>query len=133
MLFSGDEGLKATEALSGGEAARLLMAKLMLMKHPVLIFDEPTNHLDLEAVSALAEGLSVYQGTVFVVTHDRDLVSDVATRILSFTPDGIIDFHGRMRNIWKHTRSRSITRKPTTNKPGTSLSRYAAALPAQHP
>ncbi len=58
MLFKGDESLKPTEALSGGEAARLLMAKLMLQRHPVLIFDEPTNHLDLEAVSALAEGLS---------------------------------------------------------------------------
>jgi len=94
MLFAGDDGLKVTDTLSGGEAARLLMAKLMLTKDPVLIFDEPTNHLDLESVSALAEGLSAYQGTAFVVTHDRDLVSEVATRILSFTHDGIIDFHG---------------------------------------
>ena len=94
MLFSGDDPLKSTNALSGGESARLLLAKLMLAKDPVLIFDEPTNHLDLEAVSALAEGLSTFEGTVFVVTHDRDLVSEVATRILSFTPDGLIDFHG---------------------------------------
>lgn len=94
MLFAGEEGLKATDALSGGEAARLLMAKLMMTKDPVLIFDEPTNHLDLESVSALAEGLNAYQGTAFVVTHDRDLISQVATRILSFTHEKVIDFHG---------------------------------------
>jgi len=94
MLFSGDESLKATEALSGGEAARLLMARMMMQKNPILVFDEPTNHLDLEAVSALAEGLSAFPGTVFVVSHDRDLISDVATRILSFTPQGIIDYSG---------------------------------------
>lgn len=94
MLFSGDDSLKPTEALSGGESARLLLAKLMMAKDPVLVFDEPTNHLDLESVSALAEGLSIFAGTVLVVTHDRDLVSEVATRIISFTPQGIIDFHG---------------------------------------
>lgn len=94
MLFSGDESLKATDVLSGGEAARLLMARMMMQKNPILIFDEPTNHLDLEAVSALAEGLSLFQGTVFVVSHDRDLVADVATRVLSFTEGGLVDFHG---------------------------------------
>ena len=94
MLFSGDESKKATEALSGGEAARLLMARMMMQKNPILVFDEPTNHLDLEAVNALGEGLSVFPGTVFVVSHDRDLISDVATRILSFTPQGLIDYNG---------------------------------------
>jgi ATPase subunit of ABC transporter with duplicated ATPase domains len=94
MLFSGDEGLKNTQNLSGGEAARLLMVRLMLEKHPVLVFDEPTNHLDLESVSALAEGLILFAGTVIVVSHDRDLISEVATRILSFTPEGLIDFPG---------------------------------------
>ncbi len=94
MLFSGDESLKATENLSGGESARLLMARMIMQKNPVLVFDEPTNHLDLEAVSALAEGLSLFPGTVFVVSHDRDLISDVATRILSFTSDGLVDFLG---------------------------------------
>lgn len=94
MLFSKDESLKTTEALSGGESARLLMARIMMQKNPILILDEPTNHLDLEAVSALAEGLSLFPGTVFVVSHDRDLISDVATRIVSFTADGLIDFQG---------------------------------------
>ncbi len=94
MLFSGDESLKATEALSGGEAARLLMARMMMQKNPILVFDEPTNHLDLEAVSALGEGLSTFNGTVILVSHDRDLISEVATRVISFTADGIIDFPG---------------------------------------
>lgn len=94
MLFSGDESLKATESLSGGEAARLLMARIMMQKNPILVLDEPTNHLDLESVSALAEGLSLFPGTVFVVSHDRDLISDVATRVLSFTSEGIVDYAG---------------------------------------
>ncbi|HEY9679078.1 MAG TPA: ATP-binding cassette domain-containing protein [Drouetiella sp.] len=95
MLFSGDESLKATESLSGGESARLLMARMMMLKNPVLVFDEPTNHLDLEAVSALGEGLSQFPGTVFLVSHDRDLISDVATRVLAFTKDGkVVNFLG---------------------------------------
>jgi ATPase subunit of ABC transporter with duplicated ATPase domains len=94
MLFSGEDSLKQTENLSGGEAARLLLARMMMQKNPVLVLDEPTNHLDLEAVSALAEGLSTFPGTVFVVSHDRDLISDVATRILAFTASGLRDFQG---------------------------------------
>lgn len=94
MLFSGDESLKATDALSGGEAARLLIGRIMMQKNPVIVLDEPTNHLDLESVSALGEGLSQFPGTVFMVTHDRDLVSTVATRILAFTHSGLIDYVG---------------------------------------
>src|SRR5262249_40804048 len=94
MLFSGDDALKQTAALSGGETARLLMAKLMLEKNPVLIFDEPTNHLDLESVNALGEGLSQFPGTVFVVSHDRDLITDVATRLFVFPREALFDFRG---------------------------------------
>jgi len=94
MLFSGDESLKPVSALSGGETARLLLAKIMLQQAPVLIFDEPTNHLDLESVNALAEGLSSFDGTVLLVSHDRDLISEVATRILSFTSGAVIDYRG---------------------------------------
>src|SRR5437764_7393035 len=94
MLFSGDDALKPTAGLSGGERARLLLAKMMLEKHPVLIFDEPTNHLDLESVNALGEGLSLFEGTVILVSHDRDLISDVPTRIVSFLPDGVINYPG---------------------------------------
>ena len=94
MLFSGDDALKPTDGLSGGECARMLLARMMLVKKPIVILDEPTNRLDLESVSALAEGLSAFHGNVFVVSHDRDLVSEVATRILAFTDEGLIDFQG---------------------------------------
>ena len=94
MLFSGDEALKLTHVLSGGETARLLFAKLMLLKHNVLIFDEPTNHLDLESISALRDAIRRYDGTVIFVTHDRDLVADAATRVLAMSKHGIDDFLG---------------------------------------
>jgi ATPase subunit of ABC transporter with duplicated ATPase domains len=94
MLFKGEEGVKPTDALSGGEAVRLLFAKLMLMKDNVLVLDEPTNHLDLEAIVALGEALARYEGTAFVVSHDRDLISSFATRLFAFTRDGLIDFRG---------------------------------------
>ncbi|MBY0357586.1 MAG: ATP-binding cassette domain-containing protein [Candidatus Obscuribacterales bacterium] len=94
MLFSGDDALKPTEGLSGGERARLLLARMMLQKNPILILDEPTNHLDLESVSALSQGLTSFPGNVFVVSHDRDLISAVATRIIAFTDKGPVDFRG---------------------------------------
>ena len=92
MLFRGEEGLKKTEALSGGEAARLLFCKIMLQKPNILVFDEPTNHLDLEAINALNQALQRYEGTVFVVTHDEDVIDEVATRIWHFE-GGPEDFH----------------------------------------
>jgi ATPase subunit of ABC transporter with duplicated ATPase domains len=84
MLFRGEEGMKKTEALSGGEAARLLFCKLMLQKPNILVLDEPTNHLDLESINALNIALQKYEGTVFLVTHDQDLIEEVGTRIWHF-------------------------------------------------
>jgi ATPase subunit of ABC transporter with duplicated ATPase domains len=94
MLFSGDEALKKLGVLSGGETARVLFAKLMLLKQNVLVFDEPTNHLDLESISALRDAIKRYEGTVLFVTHDRDLVADAATRIFAMSKHGIEDFNG---------------------------------------
>jgi len=94
VLLSGDEGLKQVGALSGGEAARLLFAKIMLENRNVLVLDEPTNHLDLEGVEALAEALNAYPGTVIVVSHDRYFVAEVATHILELTPEGARDYPG---------------------------------------
>jgi ATPase subunit of ABC transporter with duplicated ATPase domains len=94
MLFRGEEGLKPTSALSGGEAARLLFCKLMLQKPNILIFDEPTNHLDLESINALNIALQRYEGTVLLVTHDHDLIDEVATRIWHFEHRVIEDFKG---------------------------------------
>jgi ATPase subunit of ABC transporter with duplicated ATPase domains len=84
MLFRGEEGLKKTDALSGGEAARLLFCKIMLQKPNVLVFDEPTNHLDLESINALNQAIQKYEGTVFLVTHDEDLIEEAGTRIWHF-------------------------------------------------
>ena len=94
MLFRGDEGMKPTKALSGGEAVRLLFCKLMLVKPNVLVLDEPTNHLDLEAISALGEGLANYPGTVIFVAHDRDLIDTAATRIFAFHHGQLEDYTG---------------------------------------
>ncbi len=94
MLFKGEEGLKSTNALSGGEAVRLILAKLMLTKDNVLVLDEPTNHLDLEAIIALGDALQRFPGTVVVASHDRDLIGSFATRLFAFTPSGLVDFQG---------------------------------------
>jgi ATPase subunit of ABC transporter with duplicated ATPase domains len=94
MLFSGEEGLKPTDALSGGEAARLIFCKLMLQKPNVLVFDEPTNHLDLESINALNIALQKFEGTVLLVTHDEDLVEEVATRVWHFDAGSIENFAG---------------------------------------
>ena len=95
MLFAREDGNKKTDVLSGGEAARLLFCKLMLQKPNVLVLDEPTNHLDLESINALNIALQRYQGTVLLVTHDHDLIDEVATRIWHFESDHqITDFKG---------------------------------------
>ena len=99
MLFQRDEGLKPTEALSGGEAARLIFCRLMLQKPNVLIFDEPTNHLDLESINALNISLQKYQGTLFLVTHDHDLLEETATRIWRVSASGIEDFKGAYEEL----------------------------------
>jgi ATPase subunit of ABC transporter with duplicated ATPase domains len=94
MLFSGEEGHKPTEALSGGETARLLFCRIMLQKPNVLILDEPTNHLDLESINALNIALQKFDGTVLLVTHDQDLLEEVGTRVWHFENGQIEDFKG---------------------------------------
>jgi ATPase subunit of ABC transporter with duplicated ATPase domains len=94
MLFSGEEGLKPTAALSGGETARLLFCRMMLLKPNVLVLDEPTNHLDLESINALNVALQKFEGTVLLVTHDEDLMEEVGTRVWHFTGGRINDFKG---------------------------------------
>jgi ATPase subunit of ABC transporter with duplicated ATPase domains len=95
MLFARDDGNKKTDVLSGGEAARILFCKLMLQKPNVLVFDEPTNHLDLESINALNIALQRYHGTVLLVTHDHDLIEEVASRVWHFETDHqITDFKG---------------------------------------
>jgi ATPase subunit of ABC transporter with duplicated ATPase domains len=94
MLFSGEDALKPTAALSGGESARLIFCRLMLQKPNFLVLDEPTNHLDLESINALNIALQRYDGTVLLVTHDHDVIDEVATRIWHFASGKIEDFKG---------------------------------------
>jgi len=89
LLFKKDEPLKPTKVLSGGETVRLILAKLMLGQPNVLLLDEPTNHLDLESIRSLTEALAVYDGTAVFVTHDRNMVERVSTRIIEMSEDGV--------------------------------------------
>ncbi|RYZ63626.1 MAG: ATP-binding cassette domain-containing protein, partial [Proteobacteria bacterium] len=94
MLFSGDDVTKPIGKLSGGEAARLIFARIIVQKPNVLVLDEPTNHLDMEAIDALITGLKAFEGTVIFVSHDRHFVSELATRIVEITPEGVRDMPG---------------------------------------
>ncbi len=94
MLFSQDEIKKPVNVVSGGEQARLLFGKLMLQKPNILVMDEPTNHLDMESIESLNLALENYPGTLFFVSHDREFVSSLATRIIEMTPSGLVDFQG---------------------------------------
>jgi ATPase subunit of ABC transporter with duplicated ATPase domains len=94
VLFSGDEAAKKLASLSGGEAARLIFARLAVERPNVLILDEPTNHLDLEAIEALVAGLRAYDGTLIFVSHDRWFVSQLASRVFEITERGVTDYPG---------------------------------------
>jgi ATPase subunit of ABC transporter with duplicated ATPase domains len=93
-LFSGDDVKKPIGALSGGECARLIFARLAVEKANVLVLDEPTNHLDIEAIEALARALKSYPGTIIFVSHDRWFVEALGTRIVDVTAEGLVDFPG---------------------------------------
>jgi len=94
MLFSGDDIGKSVKVISGGEQGRMLFGKLILQKPNVMLMDEPTNHLDMESIEALNLALENYPGTLIFVSHDREFVSSLATRIIELTADGVTDFSG---------------------------------------
>ncbi len=94
LLFSKDDSLKSVHVISGGEEARMLFGKLMLTKPNILLLDEPTNHLDMESIESLNLALENYAGTLIFVSHDREFVSSLATRVIEMTPEGIVDFRG---------------------------------------
>jgi ATPase subunit of ABC transporter with duplicated ATPase domains len=95
LLFSGDETKKSVTVLSGGEKGRMIYGKLMLTKPNVLLMDEPTNHMDMETIESLQIGLEKYPGTLLFVSHDRQFVDGLATRIIELQPGGTIaDFRG---------------------------------------
>ena len=94
LLFSQKEIEKSVSIISGGEQGRMLFGKLMLQTPNIMLMDEPTNHLDMESIESLNLALENYPGTLLFVSHDREFVSSLATRILELTPTGIVDYHG---------------------------------------
>ena len=94
LLFSGDEVKKSVKVISGGEQGRMLFGKLMLLHSNVLLLDEPTNHLDMESIESLNTALDLFKGTLVFVSHDREFVSSLATRIIEIKADGIVDYKG---------------------------------------
>jgi len=94
LLFSTDDSKKSVKIISGGEQGRMLFGKQMLLKKNVLILDEPTNHLDMESIESLNTALENYPGTLIFVSHDREFVSSLATRIVELTPEGVVNYSG---------------------------------------
>ncbi len=105
LLFSQDDIRKKVSVLSGGEKGRMLFGKLMMQRPNVLIMDEPTNHLDMESIESLNMALELYQGTLLFVSHDREFVSSLATRIVEIMPGKVVDFSG---NYDDYLRSRGV-------------------------
>ncbi|WP_082234068.1 ABC-F family ATP-binding cassette domain-containing protein [Halobacillus massiliensis] len=91
MLFSGEEALKKSNVLSGGEKVRCMLSKMMLSGSNVLLLDEPTNHLDLESITSLNKGLINFKGSIIFASHDHEFIQTIANRIIEITPQGIID------------------------------------------
>ena len=95
LLFSGEDVVKPVKVLSGGEKHRMSFGRLILGRHNVLMLDEPTNHLDMESIESLQLALEKYTGTVFIVSHDRQFIDNVATRIIEVKGDGqLVDYKG---------------------------------------
>lgn len=94
LLFSQDDIKKPAKVLSGGEKGRMLFGKLMMQKPNILIMDEPTNHLDMESIESLNMALEMFEGTLIFVSHDREFVSSLATRVLEIKPGKVSDFTG---------------------------------------
>ncbi|WP_444918442.1 ABC-F family ATPase [Microbulbifer sp. JMSA003] len=102
LLFTADDANKKAKVCSGGEKNRLLFGKLMMMDTNVLIMDEPTNHLDMEAIEALNKALEKYEGTLIFVSHDRQFVSSLATRVIEIKDQALIDFQGTYEEYLAH-------------------------------
>ncbi|WP_220718089.1 ABC-F family ATPase [Agarivorans litoreus] len=101
LLFSQQDINKSVKVISGGEQGRMLFGKMILQKPNIMVMDEPTNHLDMESIESLNLALENYPGTLVFVSHDREFVSSLATRIIEMTPEGIVDFHGTYEEYLK--------------------------------
>ena len=108
LLFSNHEINKSIKVVSGGEEGRLLFGKLILQQPNIMLMDEPTNHLDMESIEALNLALENYPGTLFFISHDREFISSLATRVIEITPTGVNDYKG---SYDEYLRSQGIEEK----------------------
>jgi ATPase subunit of ABC transporter with duplicated ATPase domains len=108
LLFSQDEIKKSVKVLSGGEKSRLLFGKFMLQKSNVLVMDEATNHLDMESIESLNQALIHYSGTLLFISHDREFISSIATRIIEITADEVINFGGNYSEYLDYKKRRQL-------------------------
>ena len=111
MLFSGDEALKASNVLSGGEKVRCMLSKMMMIRANVLMLDEPTNHLDLESITAINNSLKNFKGTVLCTTHDHAFAQTVGNRIIELTPNGVIDRYCNFDDYMSDTKIKDTRNK----------------------
>ena len=111
MLFSGEEALKQSNVLSGGEKVRCMLSKMMMSRANVLLLDEPTNHLDLESITAINNALKNFKGTVLCTTHDHAFAQTVGNRILELTPNGIIDRYSSFDDYMSDTKIKELRNK----------------------
>jgi ATPase subunit of ABC transporter with duplicated ATPase domains len=111
MIFSGEEALKKSNVLSGGEKVRCMLSKMMMKRANILLLDEPTNHLDLESIQSLNNSLINFNGTILFSTHDHEFAQTVANRIIELTPNGIIDRHSTFDNYLQDNKIKELRTK----------------------
>jgi ATPase subunit of ABC transporter with duplicated ATPase domains len=111
MLFSGDEALKGSNVLSGGEKVRCMLSKMMMARANVVMLDEPTNHLDLESITAFNNALKNFKGTVLCATHDHAFAQTVGNRILELTPKGVIDRYSNFDDYMSDPKIKALREK----------------------
>ncbi len=115
LLFSKEDSQKSVQVISGGEEARMLFGKQILQRPNIMLLDEPTNHLDMESIESLNLALDNYEGTLIFVSHDREFVSSLATRVLEITANDIVDFRGTYD---EYLQSRGLERPPARRTAG---------------
>lgn len=111
MIFSGEEALKTSNVLSGGEKVRCMLSRMMMMRANVLMLDEPTNHLDLESITAFNNSLKNFKGTVLLTTHDHEFAQSVGNRVIELTPNGIIDRYITFDEYMEDTKIKELRKK----------------------
>lgn len=111
MIFSGEEALKKSNVLSGGEKVRCMLSRMMMKRANILLLDEPTNHLDLESIQALNNSLINFKGTILLTTHDHEFAETVANRIIELTPNGIIDRYTTFDEYLEDTKVKEMREK----------------------